>query len=1324
MTELRLHHYFEFSAAKTPDAIALECDRHALTYRQLDERANQVAHYLAAEYGIRPGDRVGIMIERSVPMYAVLLGIQKAGATFVPIDPSAPVDRVAFIASDSDLSLIVTTTSLAEACAEAETAVMLTDAEASELANCPTWRPELPLEGDPLCYIIYTSGSTGRPKGVEIAQSSIANFIDVVPEIYGVTPSERVYQGMTISFDFSIEEIWPTWAVGATLVAGPTDGRRIGSGLADFLEDSAITMIYCVPTVLSTLDRLIPSIRTVNVGGEACPQELVERWGPGRRILNTYGPTEATVTCIWAELYPGKPVTIGRPLPTYTAVLLDESLQPVPHGEIGEICVGGPGVARGYVNRPDLTAERFVPDPTGMTDGRIYRTGDLGRYTAHGEIEYRGRADSEVKVRGHRVDLQEIEGVLLADEQVGNAVVTLRKDPEIGDELAAYLLLADRNAAIEPLRSRLHTSLRRRLPPYMVPDYLEVVPTIPMLPSGKADRKALPEPTSGRLIGGDGAYAPPTTETERNLCEAYAQTLRLPVDSLSVEANLFDDLGGHSLVAATLVSQLRRSALTGTGELSILDLYAHPTVRSLAAHLDAAAGENQDVVAEPTEPEVRRRPVFGQVAGFGFAQLLGIYAVVLLALLPLGVLYDVHDGEPNWVMAQQLALTLPVTYIAARWLLPLLISTGLGRGLRPGVYRLYGLTHLRVWLVHRAMTLSPLGRLAGSPWAEHYLRLAGARVGHACHIGTAQIPLPGLVRLGDNATIGYAAHLRGYEITGGRLHLGLVEVADGAVVGANCVLQGPCSMGANTVLAGQSLLDAGQSVPAGETWSGSVATPRAGHGDPVVDLMTSCDQAPTTWPREVLPRFALGVLCFELLPLMAMLPVLIGVWWALLQLGQLPALIVTALSGPVFVVSVCALILFFRRWALLETPVGVHHLRSQLGTDKWFGDKLLELSLELTNPLYGSLYTPGWLRLLGARVGRHAEIATIANIDPDLLTLQDGSFVADMASVGPASYANGHVAFRRTEVGRRAFVGNASFIPSGTHLGDGSLIGVQSVPPTSGVGPGTSWLGSPSIFLPARELYEEYTEDTTFRPPAAKVTSRYVIEAVRAVLPPTLLALSTFGTLWVLSVLARLLPLWAMALAAPAIALGFSLVVVLVVAIIKWTVVGRYRPRVEPLWSGFVRRTEFVTGVYEGAAVPVLLNALEGTPMLGPVLRLFGVRVGRRVLLGTTYLTEFDLVHIGNDVTVGSEASLQTHLFEDRVMKMGTIELESDASIGSRAVVLYSTTVGEGAALAPLSLVMKGESLPARTRWAGVPSRIARRALPTLPRVPVASSQE
>jgi non-ribosomal peptide synthetase component F len=261
----RLHHFFERSADARPDAVALVCESQDYTYEDLDVRANRLANYLLAA-GLTPGSRVGILIERSLDLYVSLLAAMKSSATFVPIDPSAPADRVAYISEDSELSVIITTSASSPQCEQAPVWVVEVDELAAKIADAPRGRPRVVVGGDPICYILYTSGSTGRPKGVEIAQSSICNFISIVPEIYGVTPSERVYQGMVAAFDFSFEEIWPTWAVGATLVAGPTDGRRVGPGLAQFLEESAVTMIYCVPTVLATLDRTIPSIRTVNVG--------------------------------------------------------------------------------------------------------------------------------------------------------------------------------------------------------------------------------------------------------------------------------------------------------------------------------------------------------------------------------------------------------------------------------------------------------------------------------------------------------------------------------------------------------------------------------------------------------------------------------------------------------------------------------------------------------------------------------------------------------------------------------------------------------------------------------------------------------------------------------------------------------------------------------------------------------------------------------------------------------------------------------------------------------------------------------------------------
>ncbi|WP_226346260.1 Pls/PosA family non-ribosomal peptide synthetase [Agilicoccus flavus] len=1305
-----MHHYFEASCDRRPDATALEWEGGAATYRELDDEANHLANHLLSA-GLPVGARVGLFFNRSYLMYVALLGAQKTGAAFVPIDPASPADRVEYFASDSGLDIVITTADLAGRLEDVDARMLVLDEELEVIRRSSGTRPQVPVEGDPTAYIIYTSGSSGRPKGVDVAQSSICNFLQVISEVYDVQPSDRVYQGMTISFDFAIEEVWPTWCVGATLVAGPTDGRRVGAGLTRFLEERAISLLYCVPTVLSTVERTIPSIRGLMVGGEACPAELVERWAPGRRMLNTYGPTEATVTCVWTRLLPGRAVTIGVPVPTYTAVILDDDRNPVPDGEVGELCIGGIGVARGYLNRPDLTADKFIAHPTDPHGGRIYRTGDLARVQEDGDIVYLGRADAEVKIRGHRVDLGEIESVMMRDPAVPTAAVKHLRSAEQGDELAGYVVVSPGENP-DAVLARVHTAMRTSLPAYMVPTFMERIDEAPMLPSGKVDRKALPDPTTPRLIGGTGAVVAPDTAMETWVRSVWATVFGVDEDVLSVTADFFADLGGHSLSAANATSRLREDPRAAS--MSVVDLYAHPSVRALAEHLDLAAFASAEApdgpLAQPVD-RAARRPSTGRVAAFGAAQLAVVFIVVAIATLPFALLYWWYGGQPSSAMLQGIVLTFPLVYLAERWLLPLVVARLAGRDLQEGEHPLFGLVHLRVWLVGKAMELSPMSNLAGSAYAPGYLRLAGARIGQACHIGTAKVALPTLVDLGDDVTVGYATHLAGASLHDGVLRIGRVRIDDAATVAANCVLTGPCRVGERALLREQSSLAAGAALPSREAWQGAPAKRLPSVGEPILEIMASCDEAPRDWDRAHKERFALGLVALELAPLAAMLPVVALVWWALLASTELVAVVITALTGPVFVMSVCLLILALRRFGLPRTPVGIHHLRSRLGVEKWFADKLLEMSLQFTNTLYSTLYTPPWLRRLGARIGTRAEVSTIANIDPDLLTLGDESFVADMASVGSATYCNGHVAFRPTVVGRQSFVGNASFVPSGSHLADNSLLGVGSVPPTSGVRAGTSWLGNPPIYLPKREVFDEYTDEQTFRPARSRVVERYVIEALRICLPSSLLALSLFATLHVASVLGELgAPVLAMVFAVPAAAMVFGLTVVLVVAALKWILVGRYRPRVEPLWSRFVRRTEFVTGLYEAAAVPALLGLLTGTPLLGPVLRLFGVHVGRRSLLETTYLTEFDLVRLGDDVVIGPETSLQTHLFEDRVMKMGTIEVGDDVSTGTRSVVLYDTHVGRGADLAPLTLVMKGESLPPDTAWSGIPAQLSARS--------------
>ncbi|TKA08094.1 Pls/PosA family non-ribosomal peptide synthetase [Actinacidiphila oryziradicis] len=1304
----RLHHFFESTCDRTPAATALECEQHALTYAELDARANQLARYLRG-LGIGQGAGVAILLPRSVDMYVSLLGVGKAGAAFVPIDPASPPGRATYIAADAGVDAVLTTSGLMSGVEGLSCRVIELDSCIRELARLPTTRPPPDAsapgwgDGDPLAYVMYTSGSSGRPKGVQIAQSSICNFLDVISGIYDVQPHDRVYQGMTISFDFSIEEIWPTWSVGAIVVAGPPGSGWLGAELGDFLEDREITMLYCVPTLLETIPQELPHIRSVVVGGETCPGPLVERWSrPGRRMLNTYGPTETTVTATWGELLPGRAVTIGKPLPTYSVVLLDERRRPVPDGAVGEICVGGPGVARGYVERPELTADRFIEHPLAPRSSRLYRTGDLGRMTADGQIEFLGRADTQVKIRGYRVDLGEIDNVLLEDPGVAEAVTAVVAGPEAdggSGELSAYVVPAPGGTNdSEELVTRLHGHLRRKLPAYMVPSFLDILPQLPALPSGKVDRKRLPAPTR-RLRAAGGRVVAAQGELETRIRDTWAEVLGIEPETLSAEADFFTDLGGHSLLAAKTVSLLRGRGIGASPALR--DLYANPTVARLAALLRAPARTARS--AAPPRPEPIRHSS-GRIAAAGVAQGGTIYLLLLALTLPVSFVYSRHGGRIEAQSSVQLMISAFAGYLVVRWIVPVVLVRPLTAGIRPGRYRLWGWVYLRLWAVNLLLSVSPLPVLSGSPMMAVYLRLLGARIGPRTTIATSMVNLPTMLRIGGDASVGYGVSLRPWLVGDGWVTVAPIEIGPHAFVGANAVLDPGARMGARAGLGEQSVIGQDdEAVPAGARWAGSPPCPIDALA-PGVETMLRAHRSADRWRPRHLAAALLGLAFLEITELMMILPSVALFWWASLSWGIVGGIAATTLSGPVYVLTVCCVVAVGKRLILPKVPIGIRPVRSSLGVRKWVTDKLLEFSLTFTNSLYATLYAVPWLRLLGARVGRGAEVATAAHLDPNLLTLGDGSFVADLASVGAATYAAGHVAFGPTEVGRRAFVGNASFIPAGTQMGPGSLVGVGTVPPQDGVPDGTSWLGSPAIRLPVRQSSGSFPEERTFRPTRKAVLQRLGTEFFRTTMPASVLALSAYLYLLALSGLAHSRGLLAPVLMSPVLAMGTGLAVIVYCAVVKRLVVGTYRPRVEPLWSWFVRRTEFVTGLYEAAAVPAGVGFLVGTPFLPLVLRGFGARIGRGTWIGTTFLTEFDLVVVGDDAAVGMGVSLQTHLFEDRVMKMSVVTVQVGASVGTRAVVLYDAVVGERVRLGALSLLMKGERLTPGTSWRGIPA--------------------
>jgi non-ribosomal peptide synthetase-like protein len=1309
-----LHHFFEAACDINPKRVAVVDGAIQCSYEELDAQANSLSHYLMGQ-GIGSGCRVGILLPSSIRTYTALLAVLKAGAAFVPLDPSFPGNRIVFIAADANLSAILTTSSLAGKLPHLSCPLLALDELAKALADLPSTRPEVQTTtaGDEeVCYIMYTSGTTGRPKGVAVGQKNICNFLSVVGTVYGVTAADRVYQGMTIAFDFSIEEIWPTFMAGACLVIPSSDDHRFGEGLVRLLTEQRVSVLVCVPTLLATIDCDIPSLRLLIVGGEACPQDLIARWSrPGLRMLNTYGPTEGTVTATWTELTPDRPVTIGRPLPTYHIHILDEELKPVAPGMMGEIHIGGPGVAFGYINCPELTQERFIPDPFANppdTVSRLYKTGDLGRLTSEGEIEFCGRRDTQVKIRGYRIELAEIESLLREAPEVENAIAAVWQPNGYVQDLIAYI--KPRRSDRPPAVAALHEKLHQRLPTYMVPAYLEIINEIPVMPSGKVDRAQLPGPQSSRLVLSRTAFVAPEDPLEIAIAKVWANVFQQ--ESISVEDNFFHDLGGHSLFAARAVSASRRDPRMS--HLGISDLYAHPTVRQLArfvATQDLSRASNERAACENYPAfSSKRLSVCGSWTQCAVAQAVSLY--FLIAVFSPEMLVPVHFWAQlantsgliwaaTWTLTISFFLVLLMSLILpilTKWLV-------LGR-CKPGSYPLWGTYFFRWWLVRKVQAIAPVQFMAGSPLLPMYFRLMGARVGRHCHIGTSHFEVPDLIDIGEETSIGCGTRVCGYRVEGGRLHIGPIRIGSGCYVGNNSVLLPGAVMADRARLGDQSLLSQGQTVPAHESWSGSPAR-RAERADAVVDALAACPTLPPTWFQRFLLGIAhtLGFLCLFLVPTLAALPGVVLMakakevfqgWWFVLFA---PA------AGVLFVICLCAVIAGIKRSLLPDVKAGLYPLHGWFYLRKWFTDNLVDMSLILVQSLYATLYLAPWLRLLGSAVGRRAEVSTASHITPDLLEIGDESFIADAACIGPACVFNGVLSLAPTQLGRRSFLGNSAFMPGRSSLADGCLVGVLSVPPVKPAKPGTSWVGSPAFLLPRRQPSENFGETLTYAPSLSLIIQRLGFEFFRVILPPTL-QFASVGALIGLSFTIRSHTSFILTLLAfPALYFGVSLCATAVVILIKKILIGTYRPLVRPLWSNFVRRTELVTGLYENVTVPMLLGFLTGTPFIAPILRAFGARIGRRTFLETTYLTEFDLVNVGDEAMVGPFASLQTHLFEDRVMKMSHVHVGEHCSIGTRAVVLYDSVMEERSSLEALSLLMKGESLPAGTRWWGVPAR-------------------
>ncbi|NNC03637.1 amino acid adenylation domain-containing protein [Corallococcus exiguus] len=605
----------EAQVARTPDAVALEFEGSRLTYRELDARANQLAHALR-KHGVGPEVRVGLCVERSLEMVVGLLGTLKAGGAYVPLDPGYPQERLGWMLDDARPPVLLVQERLLARLPASDAKVVKLDTGWEEIAREPTTAPAPTATPDSLAYIIFTSGSTGRPKGAMNAHGPVVNRLLWMQSAYRLTPQDVVLQKTPFSFDVSVWEFFWPLMTGAKLVVAKPGGHQDPGYLKSLIASASVTTLHFVPSMLQAfLDEPgvaeCTSLKRVVCSGEALPLELKElclRTLPGAGLHNLYGPTEAAVDVTFHACQANdgrRSVPIGRPVDNTRICILDAEFQPVPQGAAGELYIGGVQVGRGYLARPSLTAERFIPDPYATVPGaRMYRTGDVARWLPDGEIEYLGRADFQVKIRGLRIELGEIESSLEKHPTVRQAVVLAREDRPGQKRLVAYVTGKD----AKPEGAALRTYLLERLPEYMVPSNIVVLERMPLSPNGKADRKALPAPESG---GADPSrpFVAPGTAIEQQIAQAWKDLLH--VDQVGLDDPFFE-LGGNSLLAL----QLHRRLTAELGvTLALTDLFQYPTVRALAARLSRREDTPSEDAAQAGRSRAEARRTVNRRAG-------------------------------------------------------------------------------------------------------------------------------------------------------------------------------------------------------------------------------------------------------------------------------------------------------------------------------------------------------------------------------------------------------------------------------------------------------------------------------------------------------------------------------------------------------------------------------------------------------------------------------------------------------------------------------------------------------------------------------------
>ncbi|GLW34433.1 amino acid adenylation protein [Actinoplanes regularis] len=1245
------------------EAPAIDAGGTGLTYRELAGEVEALRKTLSG-HGVGVGDRVGIRISSgSAELYLAILGVLAAGAAYVPVDADDPEERAELVF------------------AEAGVCAVLGDGLTVSPRRTPEGRPGRPGPADD-AWIIFTSGSTGTPKGVAVSHGSAAAFVDAEAQLFLVDdaagalgPRDRVLAGLSVAFDASCEEMWLAWRHGACLVPAARSLVRSGVDLGPWLAEQRITVVSTVPTLAALWPvEALQRVRLLIFGGEACPPELAERLAvEGREVWNTYGPTEATVVACAARLTGEGPVRIGLPLAGWELAVVGPTGEPVAMGETGELVIGGVGLARYLDAAKD--AEKFAALPA-LDWSRAYRSGDIVRAQPEGLL-FLGRGDEQVKLGGRRIELGEVDAALQALPGVAGAAAAVKQTAGGNQLLVGYLVARDGGEFDLAAATR---RIREQLPAALVP-LLAVVDTLPTRTSGKVDRTALPWPLAV-------ATGPATelTAAEEWLADGWEEILGVrPAD----RAADFFSSGGSSLNAAQLVAWIRQTY----PQMSVADVYQNPRLSQMVTVLEAISAETT------ARPEVRPTP-----RRAGLAQvvlLLPMLALVglrwLTALAAMGRVLALFDAAPwaprvswwwlaaGWVLLFSPAGRIAVAAAGARVLL---------HGVRPGDHPRGGGVHLRLWAAERLAELTGANGVAGAGWMITYARLLGARIGRDVDLHSAP-PVTGLLKIGRGAAIEPEVDLSGYWVDGDVVRIGTVRVGGGARVGARSTLMPDARIGKGAKIAAGSTV--ARAVPSNQRWAGSPAVPAAAKNT-------------EGWPAQRPERSRLGsrfwvawygltAHLLGLVPVVAVLPALAVLGWAVSGRPALQAaLIAVPVASVAYLACYALVVLVAVRVLSIGLRTGFHPVQGRVAWQVWATERLMGMARIALFPMYASLFTPVWLRLLGAKVGRGVEASTVLAL-PAMTTVDDGAFLADDTMVARYELSHGWLRVAPARIGKQAFLGNSGMAAPGRSVPKRGLVGVLSSAPHKAK-KGSSWLGAPP--MPLRRTVEAADASRTFDPPLRLKVARAAIELCR-IIPVICAGALAILVLAALALIWRTGGGWAAALAAGPVTLAAAIVAALTATAAKWLLIGRFRVTDRALWTSFVWRNELADTFVEVLAAPWLFRFATGTPLLTMWLRTLGARIGRGVWLETYWLPEYDLVRLGAGSTVNRGCVVQTHLFHDRIMSMDEVTLGAGATLGPHGIVLPGASIGARTTVGPGSLVTRGDAVPDDSQWLGNP---------------------